>query len=167
MFADNDSDSSTRPKPGRNPEKKKKPRRRNYPSEQLTERNQDEMDFSPALVPAEITDIEKMIETATPEQFQQLLSLLFRKMMVRGLKDIPPPKSIKEMQVLYTMFRQAEGIEARDRGGGAPPAGFLPRMVSRKAMGSEDAVIELTPEKELPMEEVNDLFGMPDEEFEI
>lgn len=65
------------------------------------------------------------------------------------------------------MFRQAEGIEARDRGGGAPPAGFLPRMVSRKAMGSEDAVIELTPEKELPMEEVNDLFGMPDEEFEI
>lgn len=165
MFADNDSDSSSRPKPGRKPQKKA--RRRNYPSEQLTERNQDEMDFSPALVPAEITDIEKMIETATPEQFQQLLSLLFRKMMVRGLKDIPPPKSIKEMQVLYTMFRQAEGIEARDRGGGAPPAGFLPRMVSRKAMGSEDAVIELTPEKELPMEEVNDLFGMPDEEFEI
>ena len=128
--------------------------------------------ISPALVPAEITDIEKMIETATPEQFQQLLAVLMRKMMVRGLKDIPPPKSIKEMQVLFTMFRQAEGIEARDRGGGAPPAGFLPRMVSRKAMGSEDAVIELIPEKEIPTEDTmgDDLFNPTDceeKEFEI
>ena len=176
MFADNDSDSSSRPKPGRKPQKKA--RRRDFPSEQLVERNPEGMDFSPALVPAEITDIEKMIETATPEQFQQLLAVLMRKMMVRGLKDIPPPKSIKEMQVLFTMFRQAEGIEARDRGGGAPPAGFLPRMVSRKAMGSEDAVIELIPEKEIPVgdtmgedptEELgDDLFGSEEEkEFEI
>lgn len=162
MFTDNDSDSSTRPKPGRNPlpdprdgskPPKKKARRRDFPSEQLTERNPEGMDFSPALIPNEITDIEKMIETATPEQFQQLLSVLLRKMMVRGFKDIPPPKSIKELQVLFTMFRQAEGIEARDRGGGAPPAGFLPRMVSRKAMGSGDAVIDVIPET--------------DEEFEI
>jgi hypothetical protein len=163
MFADNDSDSSTRPKPGREP--RKKPRRRDFPSEQLTERNPEGMDFSPALVPPEIVDIEKMIETATPEQFQQLLALLLRKMMVRGLKDIPPPKSIKELQVLFTMFRQAEGIEARDRGGGAPPAGFLPRMIRRGTVGSMEAEI-VPPETETG----DDLFGSEDsddEEFEI
>lgn len=74
MFTDNDSDSSTRPKPGRNPlpdprdgskPPKKKARRRDFPSEQLTERNPEGMDFSPALIPNEITDIEKMIETAS------------------------------------------------------------------------------------------------------
>jgi|688.fasta_scaffold143019_4 hypothetical protein len=164
MFTDNDSDSSSRPKPGRNPEKKKA-RRRNHPSEQLAERPLDDMDFSPALVPNEIVDIEKMVETATPEQFQQLLALLLRKMMVRGLRDIPPPKSIKEMQVLFTMFRQAEGIEARDRGGGAPPAGFLPRMVSRKSMGSED-VPPMDAEIVEPLVE-DDLFGDAEKEFEI
>ena len=185
MFTDNDSDSSSRPKPSRRGGDlpPKKARRRNHPSEQLAERPLDDMDFSPALVPNEILDIEKMVETATPEQFQQLLAVLMRKMMVRGLKDIPPPKSIKEMQVLFTMFRQAEGIEARDRGGGAPPAGFLPRMIKRGVVGgSGDAVIDLIPEKddpteddlfgseeELPADEVgDDLFGSEEEkEFEI
>ena len=186
---DSDSESSARPTPKRGVSdvriaktKEKKARRRDYPSEQLVERNPNEIDFSPALVESEITDIEKMIETATPEQFQQLLSLLFRKMMVRGLKDIPPPKSIKEMQVLYTMFRQAEGIEARDRGGGAPPAGFLPRTVSRKAMGSSEEVpmleAEVVPDSVVEPRALeaaddgvgDDLFGSSEkenEEFEI
>ena len=49
------------------------------------------------------------------------------------------------------MFRQAEGIEARDRGGGAPPAGFLPRMIKRGVVGgSGDAVIEVLPVEEIP-----------------
>ena len=86
MFTDNDSDSSNRPKPSRRGGDlpPKKARRRNHPSEQLAERPLDDMDFSPALVPNEILDIEKMVETATPEQFQQLLAVLMRKMMGRG-----------------------------------------------------------------------------------
>lgn len=136
MFADSDSDSASRPKPSRTPipkEPRKKARRRDFPSEQLVERNGD-IDLTPALRPSELLDLEAVIESATPEQFQQLMSVCIRKMMVRGMKDIPPPKSIKELQVMVTLFRQMEGIEARDRGGGAPPAGFLPRTVSRKAI---------------------------------
>ena len=149
MFADSDSDSASRPKPGREPIQEepkpprntKKARRRDFPSEQLVERNGD-IDLTPALRPSELVDLEAVIESATPEQFQQLMSVCIRKMMVRGMKDIPPPKSIKELQVMVTLFRQMEGIEARDRGGGAPPAGFLPRTVSRKAIvSSEDEMI--------------------------
>ena len=147
MFADSDSDSASRPKPSRKggdlPPKKKKARRRDFPSEQLVEQNRGgDIDLTPALRPSELLDLEAVIESATPEQFQQLMSVCIRKMMVRGMKDIPPPKSIKELQVMVTLFRQMEGIEARDRGGGAPPAGFLPRTVSRKAMVSSEEVVE-------------------------
>lgn len=195
LSGDSDSESSSRPKPGRNPlpvlpkhpmesGRPKNPmtvtlqKPRKYPTEKLVEGGYGgiEIDMSPALKPFELADIESIIEGATPEQFQQALALLMRKMMVRGLKDIPPPKSIKELQVLYDMFRKAEGIEARDRGGGAPAAGFLPRMVSRKPMG----VIEVTEEPSVgitdegipePSEESeDDLFASSpedDDNFEI
>jgi hypothetical protein len=164
MFADNDSDSAERPKPSRKGTAKKA-RRRDFPTEQLAERGGD-IDLSPALRPSELLDLEAVIESATPEQFQQLLAAALRKMMVRGLRDIPPPKSIKELQAMVTMFRQVEGIEARDRGGGAPPAGFLPRTVSRKAM-----VVEAEAEVVSDSEGVDSLFTSPPEdeekEFEI
>lgn len=173
MFADNDSDSASRPKPSRaggNLPPKKKARRRDFPSEQLVEQNRGgDIDLTPALRPSELLDLEAVIESATPEQFQQLMSVCIRKMMVRGMKDIPPPKSIKELQVMVTLFRQMEGIEARDRGGGAPASGFLPRTIKRGVIGG-DAVVEaevvdsLFPSEELPLPESD---GDEEKEFEI
>jgi hypothetical protein len=88
--------------------------------------------IDPAMEGSELAELDRIIESASPEQFQQALSLVFRKLMARGLREIPAPKTIKELQAVYDMFRKAEGIEARDKGGGAPATGFLPRVVTRK-----------------------------------
>ena len=90
----------------------------------------------PAMREGELCELERIIECASPEQFQQEISKVFRKMMVRGLREIPPPKSIKELQAIYDMFRKAEGIERADKGGGAVVGGFLPRVVGRRGLGT-------------------------------
>jgi len=90
--------------------------------------------MSPALTPEELAEVKHVLATATPEQFQQALSVILRKMLVAGFKDIPAPKSIKEMEVVFNMVRKAEGVEARERGHGMPASGFLPRVVGRKAI---------------------------------
>jgi len=93
----------------------------------------------------DLVDLEQTLAAATPEQFQQLLAMAFRKIMVKGLRDIPAPKSIKELQAVYDMFRKAEGIEAKDRGGSGVGSGFLPRVVGRKrVVDVEDATGEVT-----------------------
>lgn len=98
-------------------------------------------DLSPAMNPGELTEIERIIESASPEQFQAELSKVLRKMMVRGLREIPPPKSIKELQAIYDMFRKAEGIERADKQGGAVVGGFLPRVVGRRSLGNKESVV--------------------------
>jgi len=101
------------------------------------------LDFSPALQSKDLVDLEQTLAAATPEQFQQLLAMAFRKIMVKGLRDIPAPKSIKELQAVYDMFRKAEGIEAKDRGGSGVGSGFLPRVVGRKrVVDVEDAAVD-------------------------
>ena len=112
---------------------------RGFPSEALVERRRGdrdtpEIDMTPALSPEELAEVKQVLVTATPEQFQQALAGVLRKMLVTGLKDIPAPKSIKEMEVVFNMVRKAEGIEARERGHGMPASGFLPRVVGRKAI---------------------------------
>ena len=127
-------------------------KRRNFPTETVTDRRPSKkppggekidvpetsglLDMSPALREGELAELERIIESATPEQFQAELSKVFRKMLTRGLKDIPPPKSIKEFQVIYDMFRKAEGIERADKAGGPVGLGFLPRVVGRRNVGA-------------------------------
>lgn len=141
---------------------RKKPRP--FPSEELTDTRKTDLsvpDFTPAVKESDLTELVRISETATPEQFQQALAVVFRKMMVQGLREIPPPRSIKELQAIYDMFRKAEGIEARDRGGGAPSGGFLPRVVGRRSLvspstDSGDTTVEFPPEvvDTVPAEEV-------------
>jgi hypothetical protein len=117
------------------------------------------LDFSPALQSKDLVDLEQTLAAATPEQFQQLLAMAFRKIMVKGLRDIPAPKSIKELQAVYDMFRKAEGIEAKDRGGSGVGSGFLPRVVGRKrVVDVEDATGEVaeTVDAEVMMAETVD-----------
>ncbi len=111
------------------------------------------LDMSPALRKDELSDLEAEMLNATPEQFQQMLGKMYRIMLVRGLKDVPRPKSIKEIQALNDMIRRSEGVEARERGGGTPAGGFLPRVVGRKKVLAEpveatlvEPAPELTPE---------------------
>lgn len=107
-------------------------------------------DLSPAMKEGELCELERIIDIASPEVFQQELSKVLRKMMVRGLREIPPPKSIKELQAIYDMFRKAEGIERADKQGGAVVGGFLPRVVGRRSLGvgnKESVVVEYPAEK--------------------
>lgn len=124
---------------------------RNFPSEDLVDTRPRKdlggeslaaslgVDFSPALSVTEVNELEALVDVASPEQFQQGMARLLRRMMARGLKDIPAPKSIKEFQVLFDMFRKAEGIERADKQGGPVGGGFLPRVVGRRSLGTGDS----------------------------
>lgn len=114
------------------------------------------IDLSPALRPTELTELERIVDAATPEQFQQEFSKMVRKLMVRGLREMPVPRSLKELQVLYDMFRKSTGIEARDKnGGGAVASGFLPRVVGRRALVVAETVEEVPTEGEPPVPEID------------
>jgi hypothetical protein len=116
-------------------------RNRKHPTEALadprkrTDIPENLLDMSPVLQKDELIELQEEMINATPEQFQVMLGKVYRIMLVRGLKDIPAPKSIKEIQALNDMIRRSEGVEARERGGGAPAGGFLPRVVSRRKLG--------------------------------
>jgi hypothetical protein len=125
------------------PKPKQESKTRNFPSETLVENANN---LISALTEKELVEIKQVLVTASPEQFQQVLAGILRKILVTGLRDIPAPKSIKEMEVVFNMVRKAEGIEARERGHGMPPSGFLPRVVGRKAMPSFEAEVLPTEE---------------------
>ena len=111
------------------------------------------MDMSPALSPTEFSQLQTLAKECTPEQFQTALSNVLQKMIVVGLKDMPAPKSIKELESLVRLFRQTSGLEAKDKAGGGPSGGFLPRVVTRRAVtpaievGEEPEPAELTVEE--------------------
>ena len=102
------------------------------------------MDMSPALSPTEFSQLQTIARDATAEQFQAALAAVLQKMIVTGLKDMPAPKSIKELESLIRLFRQTSGLEAKDKAGGGPSGGFLPRVVTRRSVGTP--VLEIPPE---------------------
>ena len=104
------------------------------------------MDMSPALSPTEFSQLQTIARDATAEQFQAALAAVLQKMIVTGLKDMPAPKSIKELESLIRLFRQTSGLEAKDKAGGGPSGGFLPRVVTRRSVGTP--VLEIPPEDE-------------------
>ena len=105
------------------------------------------MDMSPALSPTEFSQLQTIARDATAEQFQAALAAVLQKMIVTGLKDMPAPKSIKELESLIRLFRQTSGLEAKDKAGGGPSGGFLPRVVTRRSVGTP--VLEITDEPSL------------------
>ena len=115
------------------------------------------MDMSPALTSSEFAELQALARDCTPEQFQAALSNILQKMIVSGLKDMPAPKSIKELESLVRLFRQTSGLEAKDKAGGGPAGGFLPRVVTRRSVGApqlpealEAEVVTSAPEDDLP-----------------
>lgn len=108
------------------------------------------MDMSPALTPTEFKQLQTLAKECTPEQFQTALSNVLQKMIVTGLKDMPAPKSIKELESLVRLFRQTSGLEAKDKAGGGPSGGFLPRVVTRRSVATEVEVIPNTEAEVIP-----------------
>ena len=114
------------------------------------------MDMSPALSPTEFSQLQTIARDATAEQFQAALAAVLQKMIVTGLKDMPAPKSIKELESLIRLFRQTSGLEAKDKAGGGPSGGFLPRVVTRRSVGTPVLEItdEPTPLTDMPPEDI-------------
>lgn len=120
------------------------------------------MDMSPALTPTEFAELQTLARDCTPEQFQTALSNILQKMIVSGLKDMPAPKSIKELESLVRLFRQTSGLEAKDKAGGGPSGGFLPRVVTRRSVGTppppEALEAEVVPPSPTPEEDIPSFF---------
>lgn len=103
------------------------------------------MDMSPALTSKEFQELQTIAKTSTPEQFQTALSQVLQKMIVVGMKDMPAPKSIKELESLIRLFRQTSGLEAKEKSGGGVAGGFLPRVVTRRAVQAETVDVPAVP----------------------
>lgn len=101
------------------------------------------MDMSPALSQKEFLELQSIAQSSTPEQFQTALSQVLQKMIVVGMKDMPAPKSIKELESLIRLFRQTSGLEAKEKSGGGVAGGFLPRVVTRRAVQPD--TVDVTP----------------------
>ena len=79
----------------------------------------------------ELSGLYSRVESASPEEFQKEFSKFVRKLIVRGLANVPLPKTIKELQALSDMLRKAEGLDAKDKGNGVAAGLVSVRRVVR------------------------------------
>lgn len=73
----------------------------------------DEMAPVPALSDSDLDPIEALVD-APADQFQKALSPAFRKLVVEGLRNIPAPKTLKDLTSLYSIFEKIEGLNKKD-----------------------------------------------------
>jgi hypothetical protein len=89
-------------------------------------------DDPPVFKASEISALENLATVATPEEFQKGVAQFFRKLIVRGMENVPVPRTIKEIQALADMLRKAEGLEQKDKGNLITPGLVSARRVQRK-----------------------------------
>jgi len=87
---------------------------------------------APVFKDSEIAALESLATVATPEEFQKGVAQFFRKLIVRGMENVPVPRTIKEIQALADMLRKAEGLDQKDKGNGIATGLVAPRRMQRK-----------------------------------
>jgi hypothetical protein len=88
----------------------------------------------PVFTGSEIRALENLATVATAEEFQKGVAQFFRKLIVKGMENVPVPRTIKEIQALADMLRKAEGLEQKDKGNMIAGGLVSPRRVTRKSM---------------------------------
>ena len=107
-------------------------------------------DDPPVFKASEIAALENLAVAATPEEFQKGVAQFFRKLIVRGMENVPVPRTIKEIQALADMLRKAEGLEQKDKGNMIATGLVSPRRVQRKQIVVEaEAEVEEEPSVEV------------------
>lgn len=112
-------------------------------------------DDPPVFKATEIAALENLATVATPEEFQKGVAQFFRKLIVRGMENVPVPRTIKEIQALADMLRKAEGLEQKDKGNMIATGLVSARRVMRKSV-----VVEADPA-------IEELAETGDDEFEV
>lgn len=65
----------------------------------------------PVFTLTECAQLEKLATFGTAEEFQKGFAMFVRRLLVRGLENVPTPRTIKELQALADMCRKAEGLD--------------------------------------------------------
>lgn len=131
----------------------------------------------PVFTLAETTQLEKLAQFGTAEEFQKGFALFVRRLIVRGLENVPVPRTIKELQALADMCRKAEGLDknmgnAVVVGGGLVRVGGVRRNVGpvvESVVGDSeltDSVIEV-PDSEDGDTDSEDRGGPDFDDFEV
>jgi hypothetical protein len=133
-------------------------------------------DGDPVFTLKDLSSLEAIAQTATPEEFQKASALYFRQLLIRGLANVPVPKTIKEIQAIADMIRKSEGVDGK----GTPMGGGLVgvRQIVRGRATREEAVMEAetvtlsgkdpnAPEQGDTLLESMPILDDPDEEFEV
>ena len=79
----------------------------------------------PALSPQDLATI-KEAATLPPEEFQRALAPAYQTLMVKGLANVPTPQTLKELATAQKLFREAAGLDQKDKG--ALPMGLVAYM---------------------------------------
>lgn len=105
-------------------------KRQNPSSEELSALL-DEM-LEPALPEAEVGLVEQALE-ADAETFDKVAERAFRVAFIEGLRNMPKPKSVKEVATMYDLFRKSSGRD-KEKAKDAGNQGFVPtmRVVNRR-----------------------------------
>ena len=115
--------------------------------------------------PRDLAQLEALALKATPEDFQKACATFFRRLLVKGLENIPVPKTIKEVQAVADLLRKAENLDGK----GGPSGGRLvkPHTFGRGRASGGDKVVEAEVVESSPDGEKDEPSETPDlDDFE-
>lgn len=72
----------------------------------------------------------RSLSEAPPEEFQAAAARVAQAAVALGFRDIPPPRTISELEKWVRLWRTFSGLDAKDSGAGAP-AFQTPRSIRR------------------------------------
>lgn len=95
----------------------------------------------PALSNADLAPLREAVDLPAAADFEKAVAPVLRKMLVKGLANVPEPVTIKELTAVAKLQRAYDGLDKKDSGGG--PVGLVTfmRPVGQRRVGS--AVVEL------------------------
>lgn len=89
----------------------------------------------PALTDEDVDPLQLLID-APAEEFQKALSPPLRKLVIAGLRNMPAPKSYKELASAMAMFEKAEGLNKPAEKNTMPQGFVVPLRSVRRNIGS-------------------------------
>lgn len=96
----------------------------------------------PALSNADLAPLREAVDLPAAD-FEKAVAPVLRKMLVKGLANVPEPVTIKELTAVAKLQRAYDGLDKKDSGGG--PVGLVSfmRPVGQRRVGGGGAVVEL------------------------
>lgn len=80
---------------------------------------------------------------ASPEDMQNAFTRVAQAALAAGVRDVPPPRNVKELATWFDLFRKASGLDAKDKGSRDASLVAPLRTLSRRSVSEVVEAIEV------------------------